>query len=364
MLDRATKMLAASRQEARQDNQRIRQENQEIQANARQSSYPGEENEQESPKEAGGGRPLPRSQQPPIRPGKAQQMVKPTDQPGLVALEYSKPNLQEEVSVPTLAIAASFQMKKVRHQGTYRIDLNKSSSEVVTVPFEANFGEFIAGCTSCLQRVNLDDPLYHQREIMAFVDGMNADDFGKYINFVTVSMIKKHEGGEITHDEIRIDRNNFNEEGNNFKMLYGWKGDDNRNDWLNYSLKTTWSFFGGHNMETKEMSSTASAVNLAPPFQRKMVSLEADPVLLQDAGVRLVNVKVFYDLGGKEFSKQLTLNTRKEPVAGTLEFMLPKGQTDYDYEIEWRLTGNQMVSSGRQTTSFDFLMVDELPISN
>ena len=92
------------------------------------------------------------------------------------------------------------------------------------------------------------------------------------------------------------------------------------------------------------------------------MKLEADPELLVSSEVRLVNVKVHYQLAGKEFSKQLTLNTRQEPAAGAIEFMLPEGETDYDYEIEWRLVGNQSVTSGRQTTSLDYLLVDELPI--
>jgi hypothetical protein len=381
MLDRATKMLADVRNEARQENARIRQENrnevervrvgneriaqqnQQAQANA-SNAESGSDNGVTASADTtiNGGRPLPRSQQPPIRPGKAQMQVKPTDQPGEVVLENLEPNLQEEVETPKLAIMASFQIKKVRNQGNFRIDLNKSTVDVITLRFDENFGEFTAKCSSCFHQVNLDDPLYKQREITAFVDGMNAEDFGEYINYVAVTMTKNHEGGDITHDELNINRNNFNQEGNNFKLLYGWKNDQNRNDWMNYQYKTVWSFFGGHTIETEPQVSNTGALNLAPPFQRKSVKLEADPELLASSGVRLVNVKIHYQLAGKEFSKQLTLNTKQEPVAGAIEFMLPKGETDYDYEIEWRLAGNQVITSGRQHTSLDYLLVDELPV--
>ena len=44
------------------------------------------------------------------------------------------------------------------------------------------------------------DPLFRQREIALFVDGLNAQDFGQYINFVTVQMRKKHATGDVTGD--------------------------------------------------------------------------------------------------------------------------------------------------------------------
>jgi len=58
-------------------------------------------------------------------------------------------------------------------------------------------------------------------------------------------MRKKHQAGDETQDEVRIDRKNFNSEGNAFKLLYGWKNDSDRRQWMSYEYQTTWSFFGG-----------------------------------------------------------------------------------------------------------------------
>ena len=371
MLDRATKMLTAARGEAKQDNQRIRAENKAEKERVRQINEKRlADANQRTPAAADttsskkGGRPKPRNEQSARGPGEAMTAVTTDMKPGKIELpELETPQLQEEVSMPNLAIAASFQMKKVRNRGKFRIDLNKSVTDMLTMRFDENFGSQTANCKTCFRQVNLDDPLYKQREVTAFVDGMNATDFGEFVNFVTVYMIKKHEGGDITTDEVTIDRKSFSEEGNNYKLIYGWKNDHNRDNWLDYRYKTTWSFFGGHSMETAEKKAKAGAINLMPPFQRKKVVIEADPLELEAAAVRLINVKVFYKLGEKEYNKELTLNASKDVVAGTIEFLLPEGKTDYEYEINWLLRGNQTLSSGRKKTSFSQIMVDEIPFN-
>jgi hypothetical protein len=93
------------------------------------------------------------------------------------------------------------------------------------------------------REVNPWSPLYQQREVVVY--GANVADFGQYVNFVTVRLHKKHASGAITDDEVLIDRNNFNKENNRFKLLYGWKGDNDRSRWREYEYQTVWSLFGG-----------------------------------------------------------------------------------------------------------------------
>ena len=137
-------------------------------------------------------------------------------------------------------------MKSVRQRGIFKIDLNKYTTDNLTLRFDENVGDMrsLMKEGEHFRQVNLDDPLYKQRELVVFVDGMNAKDFGDYINFATVQMRKKHQAEEETQDEVRIDRKNFSSEGNAFKLLYGWKNDADRRQWMNYEYQTTWSFLG------------------------------------------------------------------------------------------------------------------------
>jgi hypothetical protein len=273
--------------------------------------------------------------------------------------------VREERDVPGFAVIASFEMKKVRQRGSFVIDLNKYNADQRTLRFDENIGDLrrLMADGQHFRQVNLDDPLFKQREIVAFLDGANAQDFGAYINFVTVRMRKKHGSGTETNDEVRIDRNNFNKEGNAFKLLYGWNGDNDRRRWMDYEYQPVWSFFGGHSVEEPWKPSSAGAIPLAPPYQRRVVALEAAPEAIAAAQVRTITVKVFYKLGATEQVKQATLNAMKNQLSDKIEFYSLPNQMDYDYEITWRLTGNRTVSSGRKTASDTVLLVDELPAS-
>jgi len=262
-------------------------------------------------------------------------------------------------ALPQFAIAAVFEMKRVRQQGTFRIDLNKYTADQLTIRFDENFGQI--NCQACFREVNLDDPLYKQREIVSYLDGMNADDFGKYINFVAVQIQKKHENGDLTQDEIRIDKTNFNQSGNNFKMLYGWKGDNNRTKWLKYDYKVTWNFFGGQSVTSDYKPVDVAAIPLAPPFSRKLIDVEADPTAIQAANVRSIEVKVFYKQGTQELNRQIRLNTKANQFSGQIEIIQPKEANAFDYEIVWFLNNGQSKNSGRLSSASTIIFADNLP---
>jgi hypothetical protein len=264
-----------------------------------------------------------------------------------------------------VALVATFEMKKTRQSGRYSVDLNKFTTDTKNLPFEANIGDLRAFINdpAHFRHVNLDDPLYRQREIAVFVDGLNAEDFGQYINFVTVQMRKRHAGGDLTLEEVRIDRRNFNQQGNRFALLYGWKNDKALDRWFEYEYRLVWSFFGGISVEGPWKSSTAEALHAAPPIQRTNVEVQGDPEAIQKAGVRAVTVRVFYTLAGVEKVKTVTLNAMKNQLSEKIEFMLPEGSPEYAYEIIWQLTGNRTVSSGRRLASTAVLFIDDIPAS-
>jgi hypothetical protein len=240
-------------------------------------------------------------------------------------------------------------------------DLNKYTESEITLRFDGNIGD-VRQFKDHFREVNLSSPLYQQREVVVYVDGANASDFGQYVNFVTVRLHKKHAGGAITDDEVIIDRNNFNKEGNRFKLLYGWKGDNDRRHWVDYEYQAVWSLFGGKTVEMPMQPATAQAIAVTPPYQRRVVELRADAEELAKAEVRSVNVKLFYDLAGAPQVKQATLDVAK-PQSRLIEFMSLPNVLDYEYEITWRLKGNRTLTSGRQKASDALLDVGDVPQS-
>jgi hypothetical protein len=197
-----------------------------------------------------------------------------------------------------------------------------------------------------------------QREVVCFLDGELSNDFNKYINYVTVMMRKKHAGGDITTQEVRIDRKNFNAEGNQFKLLYGWmNGDDNRKNWLNYEYKTAWNFFGGATMENDWKPYDQPVIPLSAPVSKYTVLFKAKPDNVRTNDIRGITVRIFYNIGGTEYMKQATIDTEGEVYSTSLDYLLPRGQTQFEYEIEWaKSTGD--VKSPRTKTSQTTVFVD------
>jgi hypothetical protein len=261
-------------------------------------------------------------------------------------------------------LSFAYEFKEQKKSGKYVIDLSKATTETVNFRFDENLGSDVAQCTDCFRSVNLDDPFYKQRELLVSIDGLNSDQFSKYINFVTVSMKKIHGNGEVTYDELRIAEKEFKEAlGNPFRLLYGWKdkADNDRDKWLSYEFSTKWSFFGDHTVLQDWTTSDQLGVNLAPPFHPVSVSVEADPKLLKDAKIRLATVKFYYDYGAGEKEEQVTIKGTQEVPASLAEFMLKRGKYDYEYEIIWRMFGNKTLSTGRRKSSDTLIYVDEIP---
>ena len=301
----------------------------------------------------------------PVPAGKptASKGEKKSDNKGTAKAEEKKKadvKKKEKESDFRMAIMASYQFKKIKQKGKFKINLNKYTADKLILRFDENIGSI--NCDKCFHQVNLDDPLFKQREVVAMLDGFNFTDFGQYINFVSLKMKKTHQDGNITYDEVRIDRDNFAAAANNFKLLYGWKGDDNRTKWLDYEFQAQWSFFGGNEVISDWTTSNGNAINLSAPYVRRTVELESDPEFLKENKVRSVNVKIYYQLGDKEEVKTVSMMPSREQYSSSVDIMLPEGVLEYEYEISWRLYGNKSHSSGRQRTSEMILFVDELEI--
>jgi|GEM_PF-883804 len=282
---------------------------------------------------------------------------KNADKP-LQDIPAATPDLEKKQELPSIAIVASYQQKKVRHTGQYIAEAKTYLASSLGEPFGDNIGK--VNCRNCIAKINTYDPLYVQREIVAFLDGEIAPDFNKYINYVTVMMRKKHAGGDITTQEVRVDRRNYAKEGNRFKLLYGWmKGDDDRRNWLNYEYKTTWNFFGGATVESEWKSSDLPVIPLSAPASKYTVFFEADPDKLKESSIRAVTVRIYYKVAGLEQMKQVSMNTSKGFTSATLDYILPRNEAEFEYEVEW-VKGTANVKSGRIRSSQSIIYVDEI----
>lgn len=337
MLDRATEQLQKARQETREENRRIEaleQSREQRNRAARQQA----QTRADSIRTSAGHDPIERT-------------------PESDSDEDSENNTPKREPMPSLSVAVSYQMKQVRRRGVYRIDLNKYTQTTKTMPFDYNLGDVKSKCPSCFREINADDPLMKQRQINATLGGVNAEDFN-HVNFVNVIMRKKHENNQETVDEIKIDKSAFNNSGNFFKMLYGWKGDNNRDKWLAYDYKTMWSFRGNHKVESDWETTKFGSIALEPPLVKKPIYIEVDEDFTLTNNIKAVEVKIYSKLGNKNEVSRSNLRTNKSELSKTIEILLPRDVEDYEYEITYFIKGESPKKSGLKKSDYGRIDVD------
>lgn len=263
------------------------------------------------------------------------------------------------VRQPSFAVVGALRLRRSRQSGTFRLDMNKYSPDVQVIPFDSNIGDLnrYLDNPEFFREVNLDQPLFRQRAVSFRLAGLDAEDFGEYVNFVHVQLRR----GADTREELTVGAEEFSRTGNDYPLIYGFSGEESRDEWLGYEYRTVWSFFNGLEVEQPWQPGEAGAVALAPPLVRRQVEVTANPEDLREAGARAVTVRLYYGEGDQERFSEVLLRPDREVYAGLAEVILPAGEPEFEYETLWQLRGNQEVNSGRLRASSSILFIDEVP---
>ena len=259
--------------------------------------------------------------------------------------------------------SVGFQLKEMKSSGTSHLTFNHRSN-VERHSFVAfNIGDFYKRYGKdprYFRAVNLGDPTFQQREVHVGVDAALIPDFDRYVNTVTVTLRKDHQGGEQTLREVVLDRAAVKKGVDDLRMIYGWNGDSDRMAWLDYAYRTRWSFKGGGSFETDWVKTSAPMIDLFAPYEHRTVQLVGDAASLKTRGVRAVVVQIDYPFFGERRKPQLVLRPEEAIEEKQVQLTLPLGQPDYDYVVTWQMEGNKRLTDKRRDAS-GLIFVDELP---
>jgi hypothetical protein len=158
-----------------------------------------------------------------------------------------------------------------------------------------------------------------------------------------------------------VNRQNFAEKANVFKMVYGRDGDKDDGQWLTYQYRVRWSFRDGGAVEGDWKTATGPVVNVVPPYERREITVQGDPEALKKAGVRSAVVRLTYSFFGKPTSKQILVKVGESPAEQHFELIQPKGEYGYQYAVTWYLNGGKQVSRPIGPDASGLIFVDEIP---
>ena len=286
---------------------------------------------------------------------------------GSGAPEGSAPTVREAnlQTPPSFSLMASYRKKEFRKTGKFELNFKKWTADTQVMRFDENIGGFgkrMFNDPAHFRVVNLDDPAYKIREILVQLDGQNSEDFDKFVNFVTVAIRKTHQDGFKHYDELKINRQNFNQTANNFTMKYGVHGDVDREKWLDYEYRISWNLFGGAEWTSDWVKADDFIIPAVPPHRYREVVIEADPDVFSTEKVRLATVKFKSNLFGNEDIQEITLKPgANTTLSKTIKYAHAPNDYGYLYDISWIKRGNIQLNQEGLNGNAEFIFADELP---
>jgi len=247
-------------------------------------------------------------------------------------------------------------MKKVTRTGTAVINLTKRlRQERDTGPMDASIGDILRKYKNDKRVhdvINLDDPDLEDRTVYSILDGEDFDNFGKYINFVTVSFKKAHPQGQPTSKDVIFNAKTFAEKGNMLPFVYPRLGEGE--GWINYEYKTTWSFMGGIKVEGDWSKTDEPAISLSPPHRYRTIDIIADEENVAQYNIKLITVTIKNRVFDRDRVRQVKIMPQQS-MWEKYEYNHDEGSLEFYYQITWLLGDGRTVTSEWQTTTDPFV---------
>jgi hypothetical protein len=262
----------------------------------------------------------------------------------------------------SFSIHGGFQLKEMKSEGSSRLNFNSRSTITRHHFIVFNIGDVYQRYgqnEDYFKTVNIFDPDFSQREVHISVDGSLEPEFTKFINNVTVTLRKEHQGGDETIKELYVDKNTLTNASGPLIMVYGSIKDTNRLKWLDYDYKTIWQFMKGGSYSTDWTSQSTSMINLFAPYERRVIDVIGDQAILKENGIRSVIVELSYNFFGEIRKSKLVIVT-SEPVSDKFfEITQPLNEYEYNYSIKWIKQDGQQINKNF-TDNAGIIFIDNL----
>jgi hypothetical protein len=230
---------------------------------------------------------------------------------------------------------------------TFYLNLSKATTIKVPIYTTGNLGgTFFAALGSgpdskYFRTVNLDDPVFQKRDVIFQVDGNFAESFTEILNFVTVSFRKKIAPDQTDVTADLVFKKEDLEKGKNMQSVSYPRLGVAGPEWLNYDYRLSWSFKGNEKtiqvpkVPDQWLSGSSPAVSLIPPFEKRVVSIDADRGYFKNAGIRSATVRFFVILNGKaQAQKNIILRADDTESTSQLALYHDKGEPAI-YQVTW-----------------------------
>jgi hypothetical protein len=227
-------------------------------------------------------------------------------------------------------------------RNTFVLTLAKNSTIKVPVDTAGNLGGLYGALGKddrYFRVVNLADPVFETRTVHFQVDGDYVDSFKDTINFVSLNFRKTYPNRpaftaslHFTHADVAA--------GKIVQDVTFPRLGAEAADWLQYEYQIRWSLHGRPTVaippqEDTWIRTSDAAVSLTPPFEKRVVEIDADRSLFRDRGVATAVVEFASMLAGKpRMQRAATLRAGDGEAVTTVSVFCDR-QAAAAYRISW-----------------------------
>ncbi len=232
--------------------------------------------------------------------------------------------------------------RKDIRQNTFVLNLSKKSTIKVPLDTAGNLGGLYSSMGQderYFRVVNLADPAFEFRPVYFQVDGDYLDSFQDVLNFVTVNFRKSYPDKPAFTKAVTFNRADVEAGKTTQNVAFPRLGMTNEN-WTGYEYQVRWSLRGGPIVsvpmgQDSWTKGNDAALSLTPPFEKRVVEIEADRSLFADKGFATAVVEFATILAGKtRVLKKVTLRAADTAPTSKLALYHDK-DTPIAYRVTW-----------------------------
>ncbi|MBE0677466.1 MAG: hypothetical protein IH592_01755 [Bacteroidales bacterium] len=255
-------------------------------------------------------------------------------------------------------------MKKREDIRTKTFYMNLSQSTTVKVPVysSGNLGGLFSTLDSRYFRiVDMNDPAFQIRDLHFQIDGDYVDSFQDIINFVSVNFRKKY--GANHDDQTKQIIINYQDvkSGNTIRSINYPRLGFTSSNWLDYEYQIGWSIKGENKTlkipegQDKWVRSNEPAISLRPPFDKRVLELDADRELFRDAGVVTAVIDFAAVLAGNA-RKYRSITLKSGDVENSVSTAIyHDGGEEIVYRVTWYNKNGRQYRTELQVLDSDYL---------
>jgi hypothetical protein len=184
--------------------------------------------------------------------------------------------------------------------------LTKNSTVRVPVETSGNLGGLYGALGQdprYFRIVNLEDAAFEFRAVHFQIDGEFVASFQDTINFVSVSLRKKYTGQPAVTRALRFGPEEVKAGKTTQELAFPRLGLTGA-DWAEYEYQVRWSLRGGPTVTLPKaadewLRTSDVSVTLRPPFERRVIEIDADRQLFTASGMATAVVEFAALLAGK-----------------------------------------------------------------